>query len=192
DSSRRTLAADGSGYADPVTVLDAAFWAICLVLVTSGAMKMSGPAGFAAFIEPVVGRRLAPTVARIVGVFELGLGFIGLAFGGRITAGLVALTYALFAVVVIVAIRRALPSCGCFGSRSAPPSGAHATANLISVLVAAVATARSTPGMAEGLEGLGLWVVPTVLGVLLVAVLVVVVDTRAGSATFAQRKTPGG
>ncbi|MGB3411176.1 MAG: MauE/DoxX family redox-associated membrane protein [Microthrixaceae bacterium] len=175
-----------------MTVFDAAYWAICLVLVTSGAMKVSGPDGFAAFIKPVVGSRPAPLLARLTGVAELVLGFVGLAFGGRFVAALVAVAYLAFSFVVFIALSRSLPTCGCFGSASAPPSGAHAAVNVISAVVAVLATARSTPGMADGLSGVGWWSAPTVAGVLLVTILVVVVDTKPAGATFAQRNTSGG
>ncbi len=155
-------------------------------------MKVSGPEGFAAFIKPVVGAKSAPLLARMVGVVELALGFVGLAFGGRVNAALVAVAYLAFSFVVFVALRRSLPTCGCFGSASAAPSGAHAAVNLISTGVAVVALIRSTPGMADGLSGLGWWTAPTVAAVLLVTILVVVVDTKPTGATFAQRNTPGG
>lgn len=181
-----------SGYADQVTVFDAAYWAICLVLVTSGAMKVSGPQGFAAFIKPVVGPKSAPLIARMTGAAELALGFVGLAFGGRVVAALVAAVYLTFSFVVFFALRRSLPTCGCFGSASVAPSGAHGAINVISSGVALLALIRSTPGMADGLSGLGWWTAPTVGAVLLVTILVVVVDTKPAGATFAQRKTPGG
>lgn len=191
-SARRTLAPGRFGYADPVTVLDVAYWAICLVLVTSGALKISGPEGFAAFIGPMVGAKPAIGLARLSGVAEFVLGFVGLATGGRLVAVLVTLTYAGFTVVVYSALRRSLPSCGCFGQASAPPSGAHLGMNLVSTVVAVVASIRSTPSVFEGLDGIGWWAVIVVIAILVVAVLVVVVDTNPLGATFLPRNTYGG
>ncbi len=181
-----------SDYADPVTVFDVIYWAICLVLVTSGAMKLSGPGGFASFISPFVGESLAPTAGRLTGAAELVLGFVGIAYGGAVVATAVAVTYAVFSVVVLLAMRRSLPTCGCFGSASAAPSGTHAAMNVVSVVVASIAVARSTPGMSEGLKGSGPWAVAAVVSVLAIAVLVVVVDTKPVGATVLRRSTHGG
>jgi hypothetical protein len=50
---------------------------------------------------------------------------------GPVTGGLVALAYGLFAVFVVVALKRgwALTSCGCFGRPDNPPTVAHAVLN---------------------------------------------------------------
>jgi hypothetical protein len=173
-----------------VTILDAAFWAVCLVLVASGATKVAEPESFAAALASfgiggtsVDHRADGDTPGRwfavAVGVVEIGIGLNALVLGGTVVAVLAALAYACFAVVVLVARRRGLPSCGCFGARSGTPSLAHAGLNAGSAVVCAGAAVVGPDALADGLDGLG--AAPSVLVVLVVlaaASAIVVVDTR--------------
>lgn len=163
-----------------MTILDAACWAVCLVLVASGATKVADPAPFAAAVGALGGRRpVPPTTSVVVGVIEVVLGLSALVLGGPGPAALVAVAYAAFAAVVLVARRRGLASCGCFGARSGAPSATHAVINLCSAGVAGAAALTDPPALLDGLEGLStLAAVAVVAAVLLGACAIVVADTR--------------
>lgn len=178
-------------------MLDAAFWVVCLVLVAAGATKLTEPAALGDALRALHVPGTASTVrsrqvARAIGVFEMVLGVGGLAVGGALIAWLVALSYGAFGLVVVLAIRRGLPSCGCFGARSGSPSPVHAVVNLLSAAVAVVAALRGTPALADGLDGRGVGGVFVAVGVLLAAVVVIVVDTRSVGATVWRQNSSGG
>jgi hypothetical protein len=158
-------------------VWDALFWVVSAVLVAAGVAKVADPAGtaeaFAALGVP--GGRAA---ARGVGALEVGLGVAGLSVGGTAVAAGVAAVYVVFAAVVVAARRRGLPSCGCFGARSAPPSPVHAVVDLASAGVAAEAAVGGAAVPTDALAGLLAPTAAVVLGlVALAAALAVVVDT---------------
>ena len=119
------------------------------------------------------------------------LGIAGLAVGGTFVAAAVAVAYGAFTAVVALAIVRRLPSCGCFGSRSGPPSVLHAVLNGASAALAAAAAVVSPLPVADALDasGAGGWC--ALVAVLISAGLVVVVDTRAGGATVARQHDRG-
>jgi hypothetical protein len=162
-----------------VTILDAAFWAVCLVLVASGATKVADPESFATALGSLGIGGPHRWIAVIVGLAEIGVGLNALVLGGTLVAALAASAYALFAIVVLVARRRGLASCGCFGARSGPPSMIHAALNLGSAAVCAAAAVVGPAALADGLDGLGAGAsVAVVVGVLATSSLIVVVDTR--------------
>jgi len=186
-----------------MTVLDAAFWVICLVLAAAGATKLIEPGPLAAALvqlrspaspagAPAPTTAVPLAVARGVGGVELALALLGLAVGGRWVAAGVALAYAVFGVVVLVARRRGLPSCGCFGSHSGAPSPVHAVVNLLSAAVAVAAAVVGVPAVADGIAGTVAGGVPVLIGVLAAAAVVIVVDTRSVGATVAPQTSSGG
>ncbi len=166
-------------YPVEVAAWDVLFWVTCTVLVVAGASKLSEPSGTAAALGAlgIPGRDAA---ARALGAVEVGLGLGGLAVGGRVIAAGVAVAYAFFAVVVLVARRRGLASCGCFGARSAPPSPVHVAVNAVSAAVAAVAAVARPVPVADALAAVPWPTAAAALGlVVLVTALVVVLDTVA-------------
>jgi hypothetical protein len=159
-----------------VSAVDALFWVTCLVLVVAGVSKVSDPSATGTTLG-ALGLPGGAVAARAVGVVEVALGIGGLAVGGPWFAAGVAAAYAAFAVVVALARRRDLPTCGCFGAASAPPSVVHVVVNSVSAVVAAVAAATSPVPAADGLADLG-GIGLVVAGLVLLATgLVVVVDT---------------
>jgi len=68
------------------------------------------------------------------------IGIGALAVGGPVFAGLVALSYLVFAGFVVVALRSRSPisSCGCFGKVDTPPSIVHVVIDLVAFGVAVV------------------------------------------------------
>jgi hypothetical protein len=176
--------------------VDALFWAVCLVLVVAGASKLAAPEQVAStlaslgFARPAApGRARGVLAARVVGAVEVGLGLAALVAGGVLLAVGVALAYLAFAVIVVLARRRGLASCGCFGARSAPPSWVHVAVNVGSAAVAVVAaTIDGGPvPAADGLADLGGTGVVVAALVLLTAVLVVVLDTTVADVVEATR-----
>ena len=185
-----------------MTAVDALFWAVCLVLVVAGASKLAAPDQVAATLTslglsrrsrsgaPGRGRAPGTVAAMAIGAVEVGLGLAALVVGGPLTAVGVALAYVAFAVIVVVARRRGLASCGCFGARSAPPSWVHVGVNMGSAAVASVAavTGGGPLPAADGLAELGTGTAVVVSGlVLLVAMLVVVLDTTVADVVEATR-----
>jgi uncharacterized membrane protein YphA (DoxX/SURF4 family) len=159
-----------------VSVLDALFWVTCLVVVVAGVSKLLEPASTATTLG-ALGVPGGPALARAVGALEVVLGLGGLVVGGPWFAAGVALSYAVFAGVVVLARRRDLPSCGCFGARSAPPSPVHVVVNAVSAAVAGAAALAGPVPVADGLSELG-GIGVVVAGLLVLAtVLVIVVDT---------------
>lgn len=169
--------------------MDALFWVVCLVLVVAGSSKLVAPEQVASTLVALGGPRRAPRstssvpgvlAARVVGALEVVLGVAGLAVGGTVVASGVAAVYAAFAVIVVLARRRGLSSCGCFGASSAPPSWVHVAVNAGSgavALAAAVIGGGPVP-TADGLATESIWVAVGVAAlVLLATVLVVALDT---------------
>jgi hypothetical protein len=87
-----------------------------------------------------VTQRQMRTLVRVGAFVELTLGFLALAFPCPETAGLVALSFALFGCTVAYARWHggALSSCGCFGRADTPATALHA---LIDFLLAASCSA---------------------------------------------------
>ncbi|MHB1140009.1 MAG: MauE/DoxX family redox-associated membrane protein, partial [Microthrixaceae bacterium] len=173
-----------------------AFWVVCLVLVAAGASKLSEPTPLATALRGLglPGTASGPravALARGIGAAELILGVGGLAIGGALLAVLVAAAYLSFSVVVVLAIVRRLPSCGCFGSRSGAPSPVHAALNAVSAVVALAAAWTAPPAVADALDDMGAGGWWAVLATLVVAVAVIVVDTRGGGTTVGRQQNRG-
>lgn len=159
-----------------MSAVDALFWVVCLVLVVAGVAKLTDPEPVATTLAALGVRR--PGVARALGVVEVLAAVVAMAVGGRVAAIVVGVLYAGFAVVVVLARRRGLESCGCFGAQSTPPSRLHVAVNAGSAAVAGAAAWVGGPlPVADGLGELG--GIGVVVGglVLLAAIGVVVVDT---------------
>ncbi len=109
-------------------------------------------AGVGKAIDPVmtvgalrgVGVRLPASVVRAFGAAEAVLGVAAVVTGNRWLAIAIAISYVGFTVFVLVALARRLPigSCGCFGRAETPPSWLHVVVNAGAILSAiAVAVA---------------------------------------------------
>lgn len=140
-----------------MTVLDAAYWVACVVLVVSGAAKLFDPTATESTLRQL-GLPAPRFVGRVLGVVEVLVGAGGLlATPGPVaqaTAVFVALLYACFALVVLAAYRRGLDDCGCLGVRSRPPSLGHAVLNGAFVAVAAASAAQGPTDLSSGLGSL--------------------------------------
>lgn len=172
------MSGPASLWGDASIWLDVGFWAVSLVLVASGASKVMDASRFVQSLSQLTGRRVPLTVGRVVGAGEVALGLAGLSVGGRLVAALVAVVYGAFAVVVAMAIRGRLPSCGCFGAASSRPRPAHLVVNIVSTVLAAWVSVRRVPPVADGLAGLDGGAVVVVVVMLVITGGVVFVDTR--------------
>ena len=165
------------------TLLSASLWAVSLVMVASGAMKLTDPSATADTLD----RLSLPggvVTARLLGLAELGVGLAVLVVGGRGLAALVGVLYLAFAGIVIAARSKGLPTCGCFGSRSAPPRIGHVIVNALSAIVAFIAAAGpdAPEPVADGLGDLsGAGAVVVGVAVLVGAIGLIAFDTSGSS-----------
>lgn len=164
--------------------LDVALWVVCLVLVAAGATKLADPAPLAEALGALgVPVGSGAVSARAIGTVEVVVGVAGLVVGGAAIAAIVSLIYLGFAVLVVLARRRGLASCGCFGSRSAPPSPVHVAMNLLCAIAAAVCASGTPRAPIDSLDQVGPRAAVGIGVALVLAVVVLVVDTRSWGAT---------
>lgn len=107
------------------------------LLVVAGGQKLLDPAPLVRALKSMR-LRIPPTVVRAGALAEVALGVAALTTGSRVVAAGIALSYAAFTGVVVLALARGgvLASCGCFGKRDVPPTRTHA---LVTAGFAAVA-----------------------------------------------------
>ncbi len=148
----------------PMIVAEVMFWAVSLVLIGSGAMKISQPDEFARFVtgasasngrssNPLAGS--AVLLARITGVVEVGVGALALVNGGVVLGWVLGVMYLLFSGIIAYAIATGAPSCGCFGSMSSKPSVGHLLVNLGSSTVALAGAILSVRAVNEAIAADG-------------------------------------
>jgi len=141
-----------------VTVLDAAWWVVCVVLVASGATKLVDPSSTETVLSRL-GVRVPGGTGRALALVELAAGVGGLVLtggAGRAVAVLVALAYLGFAGVVLAARRAGLDDCGCIGVRPRRPTLLHAGIDVASAAVAAAAAVVGPTDLAAGLGSVGM------------------------------------
>ncbi len=116
-----------------------------LVLIGTGVVKLITP-------DPAIGliRGLGLPArswgARLIGCLELAIGCFALVVGGTLAVIAVSMIYMMFALVVLRARVRGVPSCGCFGQISAPPSWIHFVGNtLLATVSLSIVGARRSP-----------------------------------------------
>jgi hypothetical protein len=94
--------------------------------VVGGALKLVDPSGTVGALR-ALGLPSSPDLVRLLAGIELALGATALAVSGIVVATLVALSYAAFVGVTVLALVRKVPidSCGCLGRLETPPSWRH-------------------------------------------------------------------
>ena len=109
------------------------------LLVAGGLLKTARPADTATALRQS-GLPATPGLVRAGGLVEAGLGVAALVRGDRVTAVLVAVSYAAFAGFVALALRRGTPlaSCGCFGKEDSPPTRLHVALTAAAAVAVAV------------------------------------------------------
>jgi hypothetical protein len=132
-----------------MTILAGPFAIATVVLALGGALKAMAPEDTAYALRAL---RLpsAPLLVRAGGVFELVVAVGALVTGATVLAVVVALSYAVFAVVVLLALGAGTPisSCGCLGRIETPPSWVHVGIDLVAAGVAAAAAVAVDAEMA--------------------------------------------
>ena len=120
----------------------------CALLVGAGVAKAMRPDDTARALTVLVPvpQKWMRRVVRVGSAAEALLGTVAILFPRAGTAGLVALSYGAFAVVVAVARARdgAIASCGCFGTPDTPATSLHVVIDA-GLGAASVAVAASAP-----------------------------------------------
>jgi hypothetical protein len=132
-----------------MTVLAGPFAIATVVLAVGGALKAMAPADTAHALR-LLRLPSAPFLVRAGGVFELVVALGALLTGASALAIVVALSYAVFVVVVMLALAAGTPisSCGCLGRVETPPSWVHVGIDVVAVGVAAAAAVAVDEEMA--------------------------------------------
>lgn len=106
--------------------------AAALLLLGAGAAKVVEPTRTAGALA-ALGWPASPALVRAGAAVEAVLGATTLVVGGRILAALVGVSFAGFAVFVVVALRSGRPigTCGCFGRADTPPRPSHVVVDLV-------------------------------------------------------------
>jgi hypothetical protein len=155
-------------------VLAAPFFLSAGLLVASGVAKLLRPAPAVSALRSA-GIGGGKPVAGAVGLAELALGGLALWRPGLITAGAVAALYVGFAAFLVRLLRRGgASSCGCIGSREAPPSGLHVALDLVAVAIAAAVAFWPVPGLTTVIARSPVAAVPLVVGLVAGGALLVV------------------
>jgi hypothetical protein len=132
-------------------VTDALTSVLCVgaaLLVAGGLAKVARPQTTANVLH------VPPLVVRVGALGEAAIGLVALATGGRLAAGLVAISYTLFAGFVVIALARDLPlaTCACFGEADSPPTLLHVA---LDVALAGGSAAAALNHTGRALVGLG-------------------------------------
>jgi hypothetical protein len=147
-----------------MSVLAALFAIAATVLLLGGALKTVRAADTVGALQ-ALGLSVSPGAVRAGGLAEALLGAAALAIGGRVTAALMAASYAGFAVFVVVALARGTPisSCGCLGRIDTPPTITHVLVNATAAVVAGVVAAIPDAAPVEVIDDQPLVGIPFVL-----------------------------
>ena len=134
------------------------------LLVAGGLLKTARPADTATALRQS-GLPATPGLVRAGGLVEAGLGVAALVRGDRVTAVLVAVSYAAFAGFVALALRRGTPlaSCGCFGKEDSPPTRLHVALTAAAAAAAVAVAVRPGVGLAAVVRAQPLGGVPFLL-----------------------------
>jgi hypothetical protein len=126
-----------------IPMTEGPFLAVCGVLAAAGVDKTLHPETTAAALR-VAGLPSRPWLVRLGALCELTVGTGAAITGSSILAVLVSLSYLAFAVFVVVALARRWPlsTCGCFAQVDTPPTVGHVLLNIgaagVATLVAAI------------------------------------------------------
>ena len=119
--------------------LAAPLYVVTGVLVIAGFAKLVRPAATATALRAI--SVPAPiTVTRLLGAFEVSVGFVAVATGNPIAWAGVAITYTSFVGFILWALQAEanVGSCGCFGRDDTPPTAGHAAFNAAAAAMATI------------------------------------------------------
>jgi hypothetical protein len=119
-------------------------------LVVGGALKLVDPSGTVGAAR-ALGVPLGANAVRVLAAVELFLGTLALSVSSPVIAALVAVSYAAFFAVTVLALVRKLPidSCGCLGKLETPPSWRHLVVLGAALLGAVASTGDADPALLE-------------------------------------------
>jgi hypothetical protein len=154
--------------------LTPAFATVAALLLVAGLAKLRRPERAARALA-IAGLPGGAGAARTLGAAEAIVGAACLIAPGPALAAVLAAAYGAFALVVL-RLRAARASCGCFGAEDVPAGGLHAALDLAAAAVAAL-------GAAAGVHGLP-WVAERATAVVVVGSLAIAAAVSAGHAAF--------
>lgn len=161
--------------------LTGVYHAVALLLVVGGLTKVRRPQPLEAMVL-AAGRRVPAGTGRLVGLAEVVVGGGAILVGTAPWAAAMSALYLAFTVVVAVAARRGVGTCGCFGAADAPPGPLHVAVDLGAAAVAGF-TAADPPGRLGPFLADQEWAgVPHVLLVLVATGLLLVALTDGAAA----------
>jgi len=107
-----------------------------ILLAAGAALKLFEPADTARALS-AFGLPGSTVAVRLLSVVEMIIAVGAVLLGHPVLAALVSVSYAGFAVFVVVALRRDLPlaTCGCFGAVDSPPTALHVVLNVLAAVV---------------------------------------------------------
>lgn len=133
--------------------------AFALLLVLGGASKVGRPDNTVRAIGElrVPGVPATARTVRLLALAEIAVGIAAVAYGGRLPALLLAISYAGFTAFVVMAMVKGGPlsSCGCFGTPDTPPTVAHVIVTLAAAGVGLAAVVKPVGPLLENLDHLG-------------------------------------
>jgi hypothetical protein len=135
-----------------------------VLLAVGGVAKAIDPMMTAGALR-AAGFSVSPTAVRLGGVAEAAVAIAAAITGAPVLAVAVGVSYVAFTGFVVVALARRLPigTCGCFGRVDSPPSSIHVGVNLGAAASAFAVAAHDGGGLATTLEGQPLAGVPLLL-----------------------------
>ena len=148
----------------PTDLVTPPFLVAAGLLVMSGATKLFRPDPAIRALEEA-GLPSGRAGVRLLALVEVGVGLGCLAAPGRALAASLALMYGLFAAFLVRLMKAGASarSCGCIGSRDAPPSWVHVGLDVAAAASGLAAAVGGVPGVTTVVHGPMLGI-PTVLG----------------------------
>ena len=121
--------------------------------MVGGALKLVDPSGTVGALR-ALGLPASTDRVRVLAGAEVILGMLAWSVSSRVLAVLVALSYAAFFVVTVLALVRKLPidSCGCLGKLETPPSWRHLVVLGLGFLGALGITIDPRPALFERID----------------------------------------
>jgi methylamine utilization protein MauE len=170
-----------------LSALAGPFAIAAVLLLIGGALKAVQPGDTARALSAL---RLpsSPVLVRSGAMVEAAIGASALAFGDRLSASLVAVSYGAFGAFVLAAMVRGTPisSCGCFGRPDTPPTAIHVAVDAAAAVTAVGMALGSGPRLPDGLSDHPSLAILFVVVVAAGAFLVFIVLTTLSSAAAAR------
>jgi hypothetical protein len=132
-----------------MSVLAGPVFAFAALLAFAGVQKLAWPAATATALR-AGGLPSSELAGRLLGLTEIVVAAVALAFGTPVSAGLLALIYGAFTLFSWrLASGSDVASCGCFGQTDAPTTGLHVGLNAVTTVVCAAAVIWPTGSVTD-------------------------------------------